>query len=351
MKKIFTILGVGLLAAMSGQAQGQQTFDGIDHVSITKDINLDTCKVYIVPTVLAEKKGKKKAEEQDIAFAELGKTIAKELKATYRHGTFEVIDNVKNVPAGAVVVEACLKEIEWGSGFARQMTMGAGGRMAGTYSVKMSDAKGQILEYDTRRTHSTSMTSAMGPDIIRLYNRAVALDLLTILTRNEKSKIQNIKGIDYVVVSQKVNLENRKVCIAPVNMSDLKPGKDAAEQQEAFNELGETLMEALKKGFKNTTFELIADAKNAPADALVLEAIMKDVDFGVATSKDKLLGASDRMSGSYQVNLSNSQGKLVEFKNRRFHNMSMKSSKASAVIRVYNEALADDVVTVLKNIK
>lgn len=351
MKKYFSFLCLGLMAIMNVQAQEQEAFKGINHVNVVQDINLDTCHVYIVPTVLAEKKGSRKAEQQDIAFGELGKTIAKELKASFRHGTFDVIEDVKDAPAGAIVLEACLKEIDWGSAGTRQLTMGAGGGMAGSYGVKMSNANGLILEYDTRRYHNLAFNSAMGPDVIRLYNRAVATDLITILNRNEKSKVQEIRGIDYLAVSQPVNLDDCKVCIVPIILADYKPKKDEADQQKAFNELGTTLQNKLKSVYKKSTFQVIADAKDAPADAIVIEAILKDIDWGVATAADKFGGAKDEVSGSYQVVFTNAQGKMLEFKNRRRHNTSMSSSKAPALIRVYNNALAKDVIAVLRNIK
>lgn len=351
MKKYFTIICLGMMAVMNSQAQEQQNFKGIEHVNIAQDINLDTCHVYIVPTVLAEKKGSRKAEQQDVAFGELGKTIAKELKSSFRHGTFDVIADVTDAPAGAIILEACLKEIDWGSAGARQLTMGAGGGMAGSYGVKMSNAKGLILEYDTRRYHNLAFNSAMGPDVIRLYNRAVATDLITILNRNEKSKVQEIRGIDYIAVTQSVNLDNAKVCIVPVILADYQPKKDPKKQQKSFDELGKTLQDMLKSTYKNATFEVIADANEAPADAIVIEAIMKDIDWGAATYADKLGGAKDEVSGSYQVIISNAQGKLLEFKNRRRHNTAMRSSNPVKIIQVYNVALAKDVIAVLKNIK
>lgn len=351
MKKFFSVFCLAMMAVMNSQAQEQVSFKDINHVNIAQDINLDTCHVYIVPTVTAEKKGSKKAEQQDIAFGELGTTIAKELKASFRHGTFDVIADVKDAPADAVILEACLKEIDWGSAGARQLTMGAGGGMAGSYSVKISNANGLILEYDNRRYHNLAFRSAMGPDVIRVYNRAVALDLITILNRNEKSNVQEIRGIDYVAVLQPVNLENSKVCIVPVVLADFKPKKDQADQQKAFDELGGTLKNMLVKEYKNTTFEVIADVKDAPADAIVIEAILKDIDWSVATAADRFGGAKEDVSGSYQVVITNAQGKMLEFKNRRRHNTAMSSSKAPKLIRVYNNALAKDVIAVLKNIK
>lgn len=183
--------------------------------------------------------------------------------------------------------------------------------MAGTYGVKMSNANGLILEYDTRRYHNLAFNSAMGPDVIRLYNRVIATDLITIY----------------------------------------KPKKDEDAQKKAFDELGNTVQDMLKSAYKNATFQVIADANDAPADAVVIEAILKDIDWGVATTADVIGGAKSEVSGSYQVIITNAQGKMLEFKNRRRHNTAMSSSKAPALIRVYNKALAKDLIVVLKNVK
>lgn len=181
MKKFFAILVVGLLAALNCQAQEEQQFKGIDHVNIAQEINFDTCHVCIVPTVNAEKKDNKKVKDQEIAFAELGKTLLRELKVAFRDGTYEVIADAKDAPAGAVVVEACLDEIDWGSGFKRQTSFGVGGKIAASYGVKVSNGKGLVLEFSTIRSHATHFQSALGPDVIRVYNRVIAEDLITIL--------------------------------------------------------------------------------------------------------------------------------------------------------------------------
>ena len=181
MKKLFAILAFCLLSVMNCQAQDEQKFEDIDHVNIVQKIDFDTCHVYIVPTVNAEKKGEKKAKEQDIAFAELGKTVLRELKVAFREGTYEVIADAKDAPAGAVVVEACLDEIDWGSGFKRQTSMGFGGKIAASYFVKIHNGKGLVMEYSNISSHYTQFTSALGPDVIRFYNREIAENLITIL--------------------------------------------------------------------------------------------------------------------------------------------------------------------------
>ncbi len=184
MKKILSFLLIGVLATMLCQAQDTNATP-IDHVNVVQQIDLNTCQVYIVPTVTAHPKGEKKLKDQQIAFNELGKTILRELKVAFREGSYQVITDVKDAPAGSVVIEACLKEIEWGSSALRQLTYGAGGKIAGSYSVKVTNDKGLVLEFDTRREHFTSgMTSSdMGPDVIRVYNRALASDLLSILRK------------------------------------------------------------------------------------------------------------------------------------------------------------------------
>lgn len=182
MKKILSFLLIGFLATMLCQAQDTTP---IDHVNVVQKIDLNTCDVYIVPTVQAQPKSEKKLKEQQLAFNELGKTILRELKVAFREGSYQVIADAKDAPAGAVVIEACLKEIEWGSSAVRQLTYGAGGQMAGSYSVKVTNDNGLVLEFDTRRTHHTSgwTSSDMGPDVIRAYNRAIASDLLSVLRK------------------------------------------------------------------------------------------------------------------------------------------------------------------------
>lgn len=184
MKKILSFLLIAFLATQLCQAQNTNATP-IDHVNVVQKIDLNTCDVYIVPTIEAQMKDDKKKKEQQVAFNELGKTILRELKVAFREGSYQVIADAKDAPAGSVVIEACLKEIEWGSSALRQLTYGAGGKIAGSYSVKVTKDKGLVLEFDTRREHYTSgMTSSdMSPDVIRTYNRAIASDLLSVLRK------------------------------------------------------------------------------------------------------------------------------------------------------------------------
>lgn len=181
------ILAAMLLPALHCQAQDAQEVEGIDHVKVVQKIDLDTCKVYIVPTVTAQMPDtkKKRVKEAEVAFAELGKTLQRELKVAFRRGTYQVIADAKEAPAGAVVIEACLKDIEWGSGAKREFTFGAAGSAAASYSVKVSNAKGLVLEYENRRNHNTSFNSSVAADVIRVYNRVIATDLISVLRNNK----------------------------------------------------------------------------------------------------------------------------------------------------------------------
>lgn len=186
MKKKFALLFACLMAAMTCQAELRQ-FRGIDRVDIQQQIDLDTCKVYIVPTVLADlhPRKPKTADKQQAAYDELGETIKKELKSAYKKATIEVIDNAKKAPEGAVIIEAILKDIDWSTATMKDIMMGAKEDISGSYNIRVSNAKGVVLEIDNRRKHDTTMKSSNPVKIIRIYNEVIAEDLIDVLKKNK----------------------------------------------------------------------------------------------------------------------------------------------------------------------
>lgn len=353
MKKLFLTIAVCMMAAMNCQADVEQEFTGIDQVNVAQKIDLDTCNVYIVPKVLAEMKSKKKAEEQQVAFDELGKTLQRELMVAFRKGKYHVISNPKEAPAGATVVEATLKDIDWGSGVKRQLSMGAAGKMSAGYSVKVTNAKGLVLEYDTRRSHYTGFNSALAPDVIRVYNRVLAWDLISVLRKTKSDKAakahkQSVAGIDYVNVEQKVNLDNSTVYIVPTVLAVPRGTKKLEKQQEAFAEVGNIVKDELQDAFKKTTFQVVADIKDVPAGATVAECTLKEIDWGTATSLDVMGGSASLVWGGYNVRMSNAKGMILEYDNFRRHNTAL-SDNPVGIIRSYSRAMASDLIEVLKN--
>lgn len=183
MKKFFSLLVVCLLATMLCQAEKRE-FRGIDYANVEQNIDLDTCNVYIVPTVLADVNAKKKKslDKQEAAFKELGATVQKELKSSFKKATYQVIENRKDAPAGAVVIEATLKEIDWGVATTKDVFFGAAAEVWGSYNVRVTNGNGLVLEYDNRRRHNTSLSdNPVG--IIRTYNEVMAEDLISILKK------------------------------------------------------------------------------------------------------------------------------------------------------------------------
>lgn len=350
MKKLFLTLAVCMMAAMNCQADVDQEFTGIDQVKVAQKIDLDTCNVYIVPKVLAEKKSEKKAKEQQIAFDELGSTVLREVKVAFRKGKYHLISDRKEAPAGATVIEATLKDIDWGSGVKRQFSMGAAGKMSAGYSVKVTNAKGLVLEYETRRSHYTGFNSALAPDVIRVYNRVLAWDLISVLRRSKSdnaAKKQSVNGIDYVNVEQKVNLDNSTVYIVPVVLATPRGTKKLDKQKAAFAEVGNIVKDELEDAFKKTTFQVVADMKDVPAGATVAECTLKEIDWGTATSLDVMGGSAALVWGGYNVRMSNAKGLILEYDNFRRHNTAM-SDNAAGIIRTYSRAMASDLIEVLK---
>ena len=109
-----------------------------------------------------------------------------DLKSAYKTATIEVIDNAKKAPAGAVIVEAILKDIDWSTATMKDMMLrGAKEDISGGYNIRVSNAKGVVLEIDNRRKHDTYMRSSNPVKIIRVYNEVIAEDLIDVLKKNK----------------------------------------------------------------------------------------------------------------------------------------------------------------------
>ncbi len=188
MKKIlFALLLLFVSGAMTCQAELRQ-IRGIDRVDIQQQIDLDTCQVYIVPTVLADvhPRKEKTADKQQAAFDELGETVKEALQKAFKKGSYQVIDNVKKAPAGAVIVDVVLKDIDWSTATMKDiMLKGAKEDISGGYNIRVSNAKGLVLEIDNRRKHNTTMKSSNPVKIIRIYNEVIGEDLVDVLKKNK----------------------------------------------------------------------------------------------------------------------------------------------------------------------
>lgn len=173
-----------LASTMTTQAE-EVKFRFIDYVNVEQEVNLDTCDVYVVPLSLAEvnPKKKKSIDKQKAAFEELGETVVKVLKSSYKKATYHVVADVKDAPAGALIVEATLKDIDWGAASMSDIVWGGGkAEVSGSYNVRLSNAHGVVLEFDNRRRHNTSLNdNAVG--IIRTYNKVMVEDLIDIMKK------------------------------------------------------------------------------------------------------------------------------------------------------------------------
>ncbi len=184
--------------------------------------------------------------------------------------------------------------------------------------------------------------------------KKIALFLLCLMAViNCQAELRQYRGIDRVDIQQQIDLDTCNVYIVPTVLADLHPRKTktADKQQAAFDELGETVMKELKKAFKKGTYQIISDAKSAPAGAVIVDVILKDIDWSTATMKDVMMGAKEDISGGYNIRVSNAKGLVLEIDNRRKHNTTMKSSNPVKIIRVYNEVIAEDLVDILKDNK
>lgn len=181
MKKIFAFAMAIVLAVATVNAEVFTSWNGIDRANVEQQIDIDNTDVYIYAHHSAERKNDHQIEKQEAAFDELGTTLQKQLKGAFGHTNFIVINSLSEAPAGATVIDANLTDIDWGSGALRQTVGFGAGSISATYDVTITNGQGLVCQFNNRRFHDTTFSSAKGAAVIKVYNKAIATDLITAL--------------------------------------------------------------------------------------------------------------------------------------------------------------------------
>ena len=181
MKRIFFTMVFAVAALMSGQAENFSGWHGIDEVTIEQHVDAAACNMYVVAQSKAQMKNQNQVKKQQAALDELGETVVSELRRAFPHASIQLITDAKDAPADALLIEACLEEIDWGSGALRQVVGMGAGNISGIYSAKVSNANGLVCSFRNRRFHDTTFSSAKGAAVIKVYNKALAKDVAVAL--------------------------------------------------------------------------------------------------------------------------------------------------------------------------
>ncbi|GEM_PF-4486927 len=182
MKKIlFTFLLGCALFSLNCQAEEFENWNGIDKVCIEQKVDVNTCKVYVYGHSTAEMKNDKKVEKQQAAFKELPETLADALKEAFPKATIVTVNNIEEAPADGLLIDACLTEINWGSGALRQWVGFGAGNIHAYYEVEVTNAEGVVCKLENHRFHDTTFNSAKGAPVIKAFNKAIAKDVIALL--------------------------------------------------------------------------------------------------------------------------------------------------------------------------
>lgn len=172
---------IALATMANGQAEDFKGWHDLDEATVEQHIDVETCKVYVVAKSKVQMKNKKKVAKQQAAIDAVGTTVVSELQRAFPKATFQLVADAKEAPTDALLIEACLDEIDWGNAVLRQ-TVGMGaGAISGTYSAKVSNAKGLVMTFKNSRVHANPFASAKGAPVINTYNEALAKDLIEAL--------------------------------------------------------------------------------------------------------------------------------------------------------------------------
>lgn len=183
-KLVITLFACVLSVLASSKANAAVGWDGIDEVNVIQKIDIDTCKVvYVYAHSTVEMKNNHYVEKQKAAIAELGQTVYKELKAAFGRVDFRLINSLDEAPADANIIDACFISIDWGNAALRQVVGFGAGDMSGHYTATFSNAKGRVCDLTNTRRHNTAFSSAKGAAVIKVFNQALATDLVTVLKK------------------------------------------------------------------------------------------------------------------------------------------------------------------------
>lgn len=175
------------------------------------------------------------------------------------------------------------------------------------------------------------------------------LFLLAAVSYSQAEDFKDWHGINEATVEQHIDLKDCTVCVVAHSKVQKKGTKAAAKQQAAIDALGKTIVSELEHAFPKANVQLIADAKDAPADAIVVDAVLEEIVWGTAHSLAGSI-AGNGIQGRYSVKGTNAKGLVFTMKNHRLYNNPFASTKGQKVIEAYNEAFAGDIVTVFKEI-
>lgn len=157
-------------------------------------------------------------------------------------------------------------------------------------------------------------------------------------------------GINEASIEQRIDIQGCNVCVLAHSNVQKKGTKAAAKQQAAIDELGNTIVSELKHAFPKANVRLITDAKEAPADAIIVEAVLEEIIWGTAHSLAESI-AGFGIQGRYSAKGTNANGLVFTMKNHRLYNNPLASTKGQKVIKAYNESFAEDIVVVFKEMR
>jgi len=167
---------------------------------------------------------------------------------------------------------------------------------------------------------------------------------------NAQEQHKGWNDIDDITINQKVNIENAKVYVYGYSTAAPKDNKADKKQTAAFESLASTIVDELQKKFTNTQFVVVNDVKDVPADGILVKACLSDIDWGNKALRVWVGCGAGSFKANYNVEVSNANGPVFQFNNRRFHDTTFASAKGSAVIKVYNKAIAKDLIVAFNNI-
>lgn len=178
----------------------------------------------------------------------------------------------------------------------------------------------------------------------------MAFAAIASLTVYAQATVYDWNGIDTLTVNQQVSFENAQVYVYGTSKAQFKEGnaKKIAKQQEAVDEMSQTLVDYLKKEYKNTTFQTVSDPSQVPIGGILVKACFTEMNWGSKAARFWVGAGVGNMHGKYIVQVYKDGNLSLELRNHRFHDTQFASENGAKVIKVYFKAMTKDLITALK---
>jgi len=172
------------------------------------------------------------------------------------------------------------------------------------------------------------------------------------LTNNAKAEVfEEWNGIDKIEILQDIDVSEAKT-IYLINENELtyKNGKKDPKQDAVVAKFAKYVKCELEDVYRKTKIEIVEPGTEAPADGILIEFGMKDIDWGSAALRQLGPIGTGGMHCKFVVKITNQNGEVCFAKHERYQSTVFTSAKGPAVVERFSKTFTEDLITILENL-